>query len=69
MSEPRYRHSAGWQCARRHCRGDAALLLSLCRLFRLLAAAETFVICDDVQFPRRGRAHRCRLPGPGGALE
>ncbi len=37
--------------------------------FRLLAAAETFVIFDDVQFPRRGRVHRCEVPGPGGALE
>lgn len=37
--------------------------------FRLLAAAETFVIFDDVQFPRRGRVHRCEIPGPGGALE
>jgi WbqC-like protein family len=37
--------------------------------FRLLAAAETFVIFDDVQFPRRGRVHRCEVPGPRGALE
>lgn len=37
--------------------------------FRLFAAAETFVIFDDVQFPRRGRVHRCEVPGPGGALE
>jgi len=37
--------------------------------FRLLAAAETFVIFDDVQFPRRGRVHRCEVPGPHGALE
>lgn len=29
--------------------------------FRLLAAAETFVVFDDVQFPRRGRVHRCEL--------
>ena len=33
--------------------------------FRLLAAANTFVIFDDVQFPRRGRVHRCEVPGPG----
>lgn len=37
--------------------------------FRLLAAAETFLIYDDVQFPRRGWVHRCRVPGPGGAEE
>jgi hypothetical protein len=36
--------------------------------FRLFAAAETFVIFDDVQFPRRGRVHRCEIPGPSGAL-
>jgi WbqC-like protein family len=33
--------------------------------FRLMAAAETFVVYDDVQFPRRGRVHRCELPGEG----
>lgn len=37
--------------------------------FRLLLAADIFVIFDDVQFPRRGRVHRCEVPGPGGALE
>jgi WbqC-like protein family len=37
--------------------------------FRLLAATETFVIFDDVQFPRRGRVHRCEVPGPDGSLE
>jgi WbqC-like protein len=37
--------------------------------FRLLAAVETFVIFDDVQFPRRGRVHRCEVPGPDGMLE
>jgi hypothetical protein len=37
--------------------------------FRLLAAAETFIIFDDVQFPRRGRVHRCQLPRPGGGEE
>jgi len=35
--------------------------------FRLFAAAGTFVILDDVQFPRRGWVHRCRVPGPTGA--
>jgi len=34
--------------------------------FRLLAAAEIFVIFDDVQFPRRGRVHRCEVPRPVG---
>jgi hypothetical protein len=37
--------------------------------FRLLAAAQTFVIFDDVQFPRRGRVHRCKVPGRTGASE
>lgn len=30
--------------------------------FRLLAAADVFVLFDDVQFPRRGRVHRCAMP-------
>jgi hypothetical protein len=34
--------------------------------FRLLAAADTFVIYDDVQFARRGRVHRCEVPGASG---
>jgi hypothetical protein len=34
--------------------------------FRLLAAADTLVLLDDVQFPRRGRVHRCEVPGPDG---
>ena len=33
--------------------------------FRLFACADTFVILDDVQFPRRGRVHRCELPTRG----
>jgi WbqC-like protein family len=37
--------------------------------YRLLVAAETFVIFDDVQFPRRGRVHRCEVPGPDGTPE
>jgi hypothetical protein len=37
--------------------------------FRLFAAAEIFVIFDDVQFPRRGRVHRCEVPGATGAPE
>lgn len=37
--------------------------------FRLLLAADEFVIFDCVQFPRRGRVHRCEVPGPSGALE
>ncbi len=32
--------------------------------FRLLAASDTFVIFDDVQFMRRGRVHRCET-APG----
>lgn len=34
--------------------------------FRLMAAADTFVILDDVQFARRGRVHRCEIPAAGG---
>jgi hypothetical protein len=37
--------------------------------YRLLVAAETFVVFDDVQFPRRGRVHRCEVPGPDGTPE
>jgi hypothetical protein len=37
--------------------------------YRLLAAAETFVVFDDAQFTRRGRVHRCEVPGPSGAVE
>ncbi|WP_444430711.1 WbqC family protein [Rhodobacter capsulatus] len=33
--------------------------------YRLLAAADVFVILDCVQFPRRGRVHRSSLPGAG----
>lgn len=34
--------------------------------FRLLAQADAFVIFDCVQFPRRGRVHRCEVPGRDG---
>jgi hypothetical protein len=37
--------------------------------FRLLAEADEFVILDCVQFPRRGRVHRCQVPGPDGREE
>ena len=37
--------------------------------YRLLAEADCFVILDSVQFPRRGRVHRCRVPGPGSTEE
>jgi hypothetical protein len=37
--------------------------------FRLLQAADLFVVFDCVQFPRRGWVHRNRLPGPAGTLE
>ena len=33
--------------------------------FRLFAATDCFVIYDCVQFPRRGRVHRCELPSAG----
>jgi hypothetical protein len=37
--------------------------------FRLLAAADTFVVFDDVQFPQRGRVHRCEVLGSDGAAQ
>jgi hypothetical protein len=37
--------------------------------FRLMAVADHFVVYDCVQFPRRGRVHRCRVPSPAGAEE
>jgi hypothetical protein len=33
--------------------------------FRLFAQADEFVLYDCVQFPRRGRVHRCEVPVPG----
>ena len=30
--------------------------------FQLLAAVDLFVVFDSVQFPRRGRVHRCEVP-------
>jgi hypothetical protein len=37
--------------------------------YRLFACCDRFVILDCVQFPRRGRVHRCDVPGPSGAPE
>jgi hypothetical protein len=37
--------------------------------FRLFAAVDEFVIFDCVQFPRRGRVHRCEVPAPNGSVE
>lgn len=37
--------------------------------FRLLAAADLFVLFDCVQFARRGWVHRNRLPNAAGALD
>jgi hypothetical protein len=37
--------------------------------FRLFSRVDEFVIYDCVQFPRRGRVHRCEVPGPGGELQ
>jgi hypothetical protein len=34
--------------------------------FRLLAGVDEFVVYDCVQFPRRGRVHRCELPPAAG---
>jgi hypothetical protein len=35
--------------------------------FRLLDRVDEFVVFDCVQFPRRGRVHRCEMPGPDDA--
>ena len=37
--------------------------------FRLFVAADVFLIFDCVQFIRRGRIHRCEVPGPTGRPE
>lgn len=37
--------------------------------YRLFAAVDQFVILDCVQFPRRGRVHRCEVPSPSGQVE
>ena len=37
--------------------------------FRLFAAADSFVVFDCVQFPRRGRVHRAEVVGPDGSVE
>jgi hypothetical protein len=37
--------------------------------YRLFACVDLFVILDCVQFPRRGRVHRCEVPGPSGQTE
>lgn len=37
--------------------------------FRLFVAADIFLIFDCVQFIRRGRIHRCEVPGPTGRPE
>lgn len=37
--------------------------------YRLLVAADLFLIFDCVQFIRRGRIHRCEVPGPSGKPE
>lgn len=34
--------------------------------YRLLLEADTFLLFDCVQFPRRGRVHRCALPTDAG---
>jgi hypothetical protein len=35
--------------------------------FRLFAACDLFIIYDCVQFPRRGRVHRCEVPSAAGS--
>lgn len=37
--------------------------------FRLLAAADYFVMLDCAQFNRRGRVHRVQVPAPAGGIE
>lgn len=37
--------------------------------FRLFAAVDEFVVYDCVQFPRRGRVHRCEVPGADGSRQ
>jgi len=37
--------------------------------FRLFSQVDEFVIYDCVQFPRRGRVHRCALPSQSGSPE
>lgn len=37
--------------------------------FRLFAVADVVVLYDCVQFPRRGRVHRCSLPSQGGGTQ
>jgi hypothetical protein len=37
--------------------------------FRLFEAVDEFVIFDCVQFPRRGRVHRCEVDGANGGAE
>jgi hypothetical protein len=37
--------------------------------FRLFVEADEFIVYDCVQFPRRGRIHRCQVPGPDGREE
>lgn len=37
--------------------------------FRLFEEADEFILFDTAQFARRGRIHRCQVPGPGGSEE
>jgi hypothetical protein len=37
--------------------------------YRLFAQADEFILFDTAQFIRRGRIHRCEVPGPGGIAE
>jgi hypothetical protein len=37
--------------------------------YRLFAAVDLFIVFDCVQFPRRGRVHRSKVPGPTGEQE
>lgn len=35
--------------------------------FRLFVKADEFILFDSAQFARRGRVHRCQVPGPSGS--
>jgi hypothetical protein len=37
--------------------------------YRLFAQADEFILFDSAQFIRRGRIHRCEVPGPDGRAE
>jgi hypothetical protein len=59
---------SGTPPARRHRKRIAVMqpyLFPYAGYFRLFAHADEFVLYDCVQFPRRGRVHRCEVPVRG----